>query len=43
MDRLQGNYYEKRHLPSDIPELQALIDLIMKYHKGYDQEGYISF
>ena len=39
--RFQGNYYENRHLSSDILELQALIDLIMKYHKGYDQEGYI--
>lgn len=42
-ERFQGNYYENRHLSSDIPELQALIDLIMKYHKGYDQEGYIHF
>ena len=41
-ERFQGNYYENRHLSSDIPELRALIDLIMKYHKGYDQEGYIS-
>ena len=40
-ERFQGNYYENRHLSSDILELQALIDLIMKYHKGYDQEGYI--
>lgn len=40
-ERFHGNYYENRHLSSDIPELQALIDLIMKYHKGYDQEGYI--
>ena len=41
-ERFQGNYYENRHLSSDILELQALIDLIMKYHKGYDQEGYIT-
>ena len=40
-ERFQGNYYENRHLSSDILALQALIDLIMKYHKGYDQEGYI--
>ena len=40
-ERFQGNYYENRHLSSDILELQALIDLIMKYHKAYDQEGYI--
>lgn len=41
-ERFHGNYYENRHLSSDIPELQALIDLIMRYHKGYDQEGYIN-
>ena len=40
-ERLPGTYYETRKLSSDILELQALIDLIMKYHKGYDQEGYI--
>lgn len=40
-ERFQGNFYENRHLSSDIAELQAFIDLIMKYHKGYDQEGYI--
>lgn len=40
-ERFQGNYYDNRNLSSDIPELQALIDLIMKYHKAYDQEGYI--
>lgn len=41
-ERFQGNYYENRHLSSDVPELQALIDLIMMFHKGYDQEGYIN-
>ena len=40
-ERFQGNYYENRHLSSEIPELQDLIDLIMKYHKAYDQEGFI--
>lgn len=40
-ERFHGNYYENRHLSSDIPELQALIDMILRYHKGYDQEGYI--
>lgn len=40
-ERFHGNYYENRNLSSDIPELQALIDQIIKYHKGYDQEGYI--
>lgn len=41
-ERFQGNYYENRNLSSDIPELQALIGLIMKFHKAYDQEGYIN-
>lgn len=40
-ERFQGNYYENRHLSSEIPVLQALIDLIIKYHKAYDQEGFI--
>ena len=36
--------YEKYHsLRCDIPYLQALIDLINKYHRGYDQEGYIEW
>ncbi len=29
------------NIHSEIPELQALIDSIHKYHCGYDQEGYI--
>ena len=34
--------YDKYHtLHSDIPNLQFLIDLVNKYHRGYDQEGYI--
>ena len=34
--------YEKFHsLTTDIPGLQSLINLINKYHRGYDQEGYI--
>ena len=37
-----NNQYDKYHtLHCDIPYLQALIDLINKYHRGYDQEGYI--
>lgn len=35
--------YDNQNLPnlkSDNPQLQALIDLINHYHKGYDQEGY---
>lgn len=30
-----------RHLSAPVPELQALIDMINRYHRGYDQEGYI--
>ena len=34
--------YGKYHtLRCEIPYLQSLIDLINKYHRGYDQEGYI--
>lgn len=34
--------YEKYHsLSCEPPYLQSLIDLINKYHRGYDQEGYI--
>lgn len=31
-----------RHLKCDNNEIQAIIDLINKYHRCYDQEGYIS-
>ena len=35
--------YEKYHsLSCEPPYLQSLIDLINKYHRGYDQEGYIN-
>ena len=35
--------YDKYHtLHSDNTSLQSLIDLINKYHRGYDQEGYIT-
>lgn len=37
-----NNQYDKYHtLHCDIPNLQFLIDLINKHHRGYDQEGYI--
>ena len=37
-----NNQYDKYHaLRCDIPYLQSLIDLLNKYHRGYDQEGYI--
>ena len=34
-----GKYHSIR---CDVPYLQSLIDLINNYHRGYDQEGYIS-
>ena len=38
-----NNQYDKYHtLRCDIPYLQSLIDIINKYHRGYDQEGYIN-
>ena len=38
-----NNQFDKYHtLRCDIPYLQSLIDLINQYHRGYDQEGYIS-
>ena len=37
-----NDQYEKYHtLHCDIPYLQSLIDIINKYHSGYDQEGYV--
>lgn len=41
--RGSGKRYNDHNYPnlkSDNPRLQALIDLINKYHRGYDQEGY---
>ena len=40
-DRYNNQYVKYHTLHSDIPYLQALIDLINKYHRTYDQEGYI--
>lgn len=41
-DRYDNQYAKYHTLHCDIPYLQSLIDLINKYHRGYDQEGYIS-
>ena len=41
-DRYNNQYGKYHTLQCDIPYLQSLIDLINKYHRGYDQEGYIS-
>ena len=38
-----NNQFDRYHtLRCDIPYLQSLIDIINKYHRGYDQEGYIN-
>ena len=38
------NQYPRFHqLRCDTPDLQQLIDLINKYHRCYDQEGYITY
>ena len=39
--RYNEQYPKFQHLCSDIPSLQSLIVLINKYHRGYDQEGFI--
>ncbi len=39
--RYDDQYAKFHKLKSEIPSIQMLIDLINKYHKGYDQEGYI--
>ena len=41
MERYNTQLSKFRHLHCEQPSLQALIDLINKYHRCYDQEGYI--
>lgn len=41
LERYNDQYQRFRRLSTDIPSLQRLIDMIHKYHRGYDQEGYI--
>ncbi len=41
-ERYREQYHRCHNLTSDIPSVQRLIDLIHRYHRGYDQEGYIS-
>ena len=40
-DRYNEQYEKYHKLHCDINKIQNLIDLINKYHRGYDQEGYI--
>ena len=41
LERYNDQYARYNRITSDIKEVQALIDLINKYHRCYDQEGYI--
>lgn len=41
-ERYDSQYQRFHNLRTDIPLLQSLIDLINKYHRCYDQEGYIN-
>lgn len=40
-ERYNAQYQRFKNLSSDIPSLQRLINIINKYHRCYDQEGYI--
>ncbi len=40
-ERYDDQYQRFNNLSTYIPELQHLIDIIHKYHRCYDQEGYI--
>lgn len=42
IERYNDQYARYKHITSDIKEIQGLIDLINKYHRCYDQEGYIN-
>lgn len=41
-ERYNDQYQRFHTLGADIPQIQSLIDLINKYHRCYDQEGYIN-
>ena len=41
LERYNDQYARYNRISSDITEVQSLIDLINKYHRCYDQEGYI--
>ena len=43
MERYNAQYQKFKKLTTEIPNLQQLIDTIHKYHRCYDQEGYIRF
>lgn len=41
MERYNAQYNKFKNISSDVPSLQLLINMINKYHRCYDQEGYI--
>lgn len=41
VERYNNQYARFKDLHSEIPEVQSLIDMINKYRRAYDQEGYI--
>ena len=41
-ERYNDQYQKFKSINSNIPDIQHLIDLINKYHRCYDQEGYIN-
>ena len=41
MERYNAQYHKFKNLTTSLPDLQHLIDTINKYHRCYDQEGYI--
>lgn len=41
-ERYNVQYLKFKNLSTDIPSIQQLIDLINRFHRGYDQEGYIN-
>lgn len=40
-ERYNDQYEKYKGIKSNIPEIQHLIDVINRYHRCYDQEGYI--
>lgn len=41
IERYNDQYQKFKKMNTNIPEIQHLIDIINKYHRCYDQEGYI--
>lgn len=42
-ERYNNQYLRFKHITKDMPEVQQLIDLINRYHRCYDQEGYVDW